>query len=94
MGMRDDGEPIGRGQPDRRAADARAIRDALFSVAFFTGVMLVNGILVILLIELARTFGWWETSSVLQSGEEPLLSLCVRAGAGLRADVADGVAGA
>ena len=57
--MRDEGEPISPGQLDRRAADKRALRDAFSCVAFFGGVMLINGIVVILLIELAQTLGWW-----------------------------------
>ena len=61
--MRDDGEPISHGQLDRRAAEARALRDALFAVALFTGVVLINGILAILLIELFQTIGWWEVSA-------------------------------
>lgn len=57
--MRDHGEPLSRGQLDRRAAEARALRNALFGVALFTGVVLVNGILFILLIELLQAIGWW-----------------------------------
>lgn len=55
--MPDKGEPISRGQFDRRAAEA--LRNALFGVALFTGVVLVNGILFILLIELLQAIGWW-----------------------------------
>ena len=61
--MRDDGEPISRGQLDRKAAEARALRNALFAVGLFTGVVLVNGILAILLIELFQAIGWWEVSA-------------------------------
>ena len=57
--MRDDGEPISRGQLDRRAADAQALRNALLGVALFAGVVLVNGILFILLIELLQAIGAW-----------------------------------
>ena len=74
--MDDDGKPIGRGQLDRRAAEPGALRDTLFAVAFFGGVWLVNGILVILLIALLQAIGWWETSDVLPAGEGSLLSLC------------------
>jgi hypothetical protein len=58
--MRDDGEPISRGQVDRRAADGRALRDSLFIVALFGCVVVVNGILAILLIEFFQSIGWWE----------------------------------
>lgn len=60
MAMRDDGEPISRGQLDRRAAEARALRNALFAAALFGGVVLINGILAILLIEFFQSIGWWE----------------------------------
>ena len=57
--MRDIGEPLSRGQVDRRAAEARALRDALLFVALFTGVVLVNGILAILFIALMQALGLW-----------------------------------
>ena len=60
MVMRDDGEPISRGQLDRRAAETRALRDSLFAAAFIGGVVLINGILAILLIEFLQSIGWWE----------------------------------
>jgi hypothetical protein len=63
MEMVDDGEPIGRGQLDRRAAKARAFRGALFAIALFTGIVLVNGILAIMLIEFFQAIGWWEVSA-------------------------------
>jgi len=62
--MRDEGEPISRGQVDRRAADARALRDTLFAVGLCAGVVLVNGLLAILFIELMQTMGWWGTSDL------------------------------
>jgi hypothetical protein len=58
--MHDDGEPISRGQFDRCAAEARALRDSLFVAAFFGGVVLIDGLLAILLIEFLRSIGWWE----------------------------------
>jgi hypothetical protein len=61
--MRDIGEPLSRGQVDRRAAEARALRDALFGVALFTGVVLVNGILAILFIALMQALGLWGTAA-------------------------------
>jgi hypothetical protein len=60
MAMRDDREPISRKQPERRAAEMRTLRDSLFVAAFFSGVVLINGILAILLIEFFRSIGWWE----------------------------------
>jgi hypothetical protein len=58
--MHDDGEPISRGHLDRRAAEARALRNTLTFVAVFTGAVLINGILAILLIELFQAIGGWE----------------------------------
>jgi hypothetical protein len=60
MAMRDDGEPISRGQLDRRADEMRALRDSLFVAAIFGGAVLINGILAILLIEFLQAIGWWE----------------------------------
>jgi hypothetical protein len=60
MTVRDEGEPISRGQLDRRAAEIRALRDTLFVAAFFGGVVLINGVLAILLIEFFQSIGWWE----------------------------------
>jgi hypothetical protein len=79
MEMRDDGEPISRGQLDRRAAEGRAFRDALFAAAFFAGVILVNGMLAMLLIELIQVIGWWESSA--SDGRSATLDLsgCLRA---------------
>ena len=48
-----------KGRLDRRAAEARALRDALFGVALFAGVVLVNGILAILFIALMQALGLW-----------------------------------
>jgi hypothetical protein len=58
--MHDNGEPISRGQLDRRAADTRALRDSLFVAAFFGGAVLINGILAILLMQFFQSIGWWE----------------------------------
>jgi len=57
--MRDDGEPISRGQADRHAAERRARGTALWLVAVFTGAVLVNGILAILGIEVLQMVGIW-----------------------------------
>ena len=59
--MRDKGEPISRGQLDRRAADRRALGNTLWFVAFFTAAVLVNGILAILGIEALQALGVWPT---------------------------------
>ena len=61
--MRDDGEPISRGQTDLEAVEADAFKNTLFAVALFTGVVLVNGILAILLIEFMQAIGWWGVSA-------------------------------
>ena len=61
MAMHDDGEPISRGQLDRRAADRRALGNILWFVAFFAVVVLVNGILAILGIEALQKLGVWPT---------------------------------
>ena len=59
--MRDEGEPISRGQLDRRAADRRRSEARLWVVAFFTAAVLVNGILAILGIEALQALGVWPT---------------------------------
>jgi hypothetical protein len=59
--MRDEGEPISRGQVDLGAADVRALRSAVIGVAFFAVVVLVNGILAILGIEALQAIGVWPT---------------------------------
>jgi len=58
------GEPLSRGQVDRRADEARGLREALFGVAFFTGVVLINGILAILSIALMEALGLWGPMAV------------------------------
>lgn len=63
--MHDDGEPISRGQIDRRAADAAALRNALLVVALVGSVVLVNGVLAILLIELLQVIGVWPTEAMM-----------------------------
>lgn len=52
--MGDDGEPVSRGHLDRKATEARALRNALFAVGLFTRLVLVNGILPILFIGFAQ----------------------------------------
>jgi hypothetical protein len=48
--IRDEGEPISPGRRDLRAAERRALGDALFASALFAGVVLVNGLLFMLLL--------------------------------------------
>ena len=79
MVMRDNGEPVGKGRLDRQAEDRRALRTAVFAVAFFTAVVLVNGLLAILFIALLQSLGLWgvgatETTSVSLEGTEDLRS--------------------
>lgn len=57
--MRDDGEPISRGQLHRCAADRRALGNAIWFVAFFAVAVLVNGVLAILGIEALQGLGVW-----------------------------------
>jgi hypothetical protein len=57
--MRNAGEPLSGGRVDRRAADARAFRGTLLMVGLFTGVVLVNGVLALVLIEVLQALGWW-----------------------------------
>lgn len=52
--IRDDGEPMSDGRRDRRAAERRALGNALFASVLFAGVVVVSGVLFILLLELAR----------------------------------------
>jgi hypothetical protein len=78
MAMRDDGEPISRGQLDRRAAEMRALRDSLFVAGFFGGVVLINGILAILLIDFFQAIGWWEVPS--GTGADGAAALSARLG--------------
>jgi hypothetical protein len=80
MAMRDDGEPISRGQLDRHAAEVRALRDSLFAAALFGGVVLINGILAILLIEFFQSIGWWEVQRA--GGAEGAAALAGRLGRG------------
>ncbi len=59
--MRDEGEPISRGQLDRRAADRRALGNVLWFVALFAAAALVNGVLAILGIAALQELGVWPT---------------------------------
>jgi hypothetical protein len=46
--MPDNGEPISRGQLDRRRAERRALGNTLWFVAFFAAAVLLNGLIAIL----------------------------------------------
>ena len=59
--MRDDGEPISHGQLDRESADGLVLRKTLVTVALLAAVVLANGLLVILGIELLEGLGMWPT---------------------------------
>jgi hypothetical protein len=63
------------GRRDLSAVERRALGDALFAAVVFGGVVLVNGILAILLIELARFLGWWTSP---ESVEEAAIHLSAR----------------
>ena len=52
--------PISPRRSDYRDPTAPTLRDYLFVLGLFAGVLLVNGILALLLIELFRAIGWWE----------------------------------
>jgi hypothetical protein len=49
--MRDAGEPVSRGQRDRRAAQRRALREALLFSVVLGGVVIINAVLGLLLID-------------------------------------------
>jgi hypothetical protein len=57
--MRDEGEPISRGQVDRRGTDRRALGNVLWFAALFMGAVLVNGLLAILGIAGLQELGVW-----------------------------------
>lgn len=59
--MPDVGEPISRGQLDRRLVDRRALRHGLWFVALFALAVIVNGILAILGIDALQSMGAWPT---------------------------------
>jgi hypothetical protein len=80
----DVGEPITRGRRDLRAVERRALGDALFAAAVFGGVVLVNGILAILLIELARFTGWWASPEAVEGA-------AIHLSAGIRSQVLEPV---
>jgi len=63
IAMHDDGEPISRGQVDRPAAEARALRDSVVGAALFGVLFLLSGILAALLIAILQSIGWWEAQA-------------------------------
>jgi hypothetical protein len=69
--LREDGEPISAGRGGGVASYLDIFRSALFTVLFFAGVILVNGIIAILLIGFLQSVGVWEVS-VSPASEEPM----------------------
>jgi hypothetical protein len=74
--FRDPGEPVSAGRRDLGATERRALREALFAAALFAGVVLINGLLAILLIEFFQTMGWWGSSAA--ASEEAIRDLSGR----------------
>ena len=68
--FREDGEPISAGRGGGVASYLDIFRSAMFTVLFFAGVILVNGIVAILLIGFLQSVGLWE-GSVSPASEEP-----------------------
>ena len=60
--FREDGEPISAGRGGGVGSYLDIFRSAMFTVPFFAGVILVNGIVAIFLIEFLRSVGLWEGS--------------------------------
>lgn len=58
---RDVGEPISSGRLPRSSCVA-TFRDAMFTVAFVAGVILINGLVGIALIAFMQSVGWWDIS--------------------------------
>ena len=58
--MRNEGEPIGQGQLDRRVVSQHALRTSVLFAAVFGFVVLVNGLLLILLLGMCVELGWCE----------------------------------
>jgi hypothetical protein len=75
----DPGEPVSRGRRDLGAAERKARGDALFSAAFFTIVVLANGILAILGIALLEAVGLWGVSAETTEEAAAAVSQHVRA---------------
>lgn len=73
--MPDEREPASIGRRRRRAAEVRALRDALFAAVLFGAVVLINGLLAILLIAWWQAIGWWETAVVLDLTQGQRLEL-------------------
>ncbi|HET9757034.1 MAG TPA: hypothetical protein VFP66_11070 [Candidatus Limnocylindrales bacterium] len=69
--FREDGEPISAGRSGGVASYLDIFRNAMFTVLFFAGVILVNGIIAILLIGFLQSVGLWE-GSVSPASEDPM----------------------
>ena len=63
---------------DRRAVETVAIGEAAFAIAVFTGIVLANAILAILLIEFFQSIGWWEASAASEGAAEAASELSGR----------------
>lgn len=64
MNRADEGEPISAGRRDRKAAEARAFANAMFLVVGFAVASAATGLLAILLIEVLRAMGLWDSALV------------------------------
>ena len=69
--LREDGEPMSAGRDGGVASYLAVFRTAMFTVLFFAGVLLINGIIAILLIGFLQSVGVWEVS-VSPASEEPM----------------------
>jgi hypothetical protein len=68
-----------RGRISRQTPGRFAIGDALLAAALFGGVVLVNGFLAMLLIELLQALGWWEVAAADGANGAAVLSGRLRA---------------
>jgi hypothetical protein len=74
----DVGEPVTRGRRDVRAAERKALEDALFAAGLFALVVLVNGILAIIAIAFLQAAGLWGGTAEEIEGAASALSELVR----------------
>jgi hypothetical protein len=63
------GEPISLGRLVRRDAGPLELGDVLTLVAIIGGVLLFNGIVALLLIEVFQALGWWPESASEGAGD-------------------------
>jgi hypothetical protein len=57
--LREDGEPVSAGRGGGVASYLAIFRNAMFTVLFFAGVMLINGLVAILVIGILQSLGIW-----------------------------------